>query len=219
MTIQEYKASRGEWKPEAFNIKGNPESKKLLKQLVDKANIKSEGEALDFLAKYYQASQANEGKPKSKPAATEKSPREKELESLLTALEKKHTDKVSELNHRIAELVKKAGNADVLLTNPEYIKFKSETEEMMPKLFKDNSIDRVPISDEDFLTLLIDYAVRDPSKEFPFQEFAEKIYKKFKSQSNETGQVQQNQNKAEEQAGGETNGGAGDGTEDGNAPA
>lgn len=85
--------------------------------------------------------------------------------------------------------------------NPDFIKLKDELEIVLPKLFNRTDIERVPISDDEMVGLIVDYCRRDPSNEFPFKERATVIFKNFINQ------------KSHESQGKETEGTAGLGSE------
>jgi hypothetical protein len=61
----------------------------------------------------------------------------------------------------------------------EFVQLKTDLEKALPKMFKLEGVEVVPVSDEDLLRLLVDYAKRDPSKEFPFLPIAKEIVAKF----------------------------------------
>ena len=64
---------------------------------------------------------------------------------------------------------------------------KTELESALPKIFKSvpdfapkmEGVEVIPVTDEEALRLLVDYAKRDPSKEFPFLPIAKEIVENF----------------------------------------
>lgn len=201
MTTEEYKKKPREWKPESFNFRGNAENKAFVQSLVDKKDankFSTEGEALDFIVQSFKLSieQATE---QSNPLTAKVAELENQLWEAQKAekLAKHHLESIektlSERNAELTEARKNKNTYTCLETNETFQQLKKQVQEGLPKIFSELYPDvateqMIPVTDDEVLSIACEYSLRDPSKQFPFQERTEPIVARFletKKQANE----------------------------------
>lgn len=198
MTAEEYKRNPREWKPEAFNFRGNKANKAFVKEIMTANNLDNEGEALDFIMQSFK-----QAKPLTTEQANPLTTTVADLQAKLTKTENSFNEKQKEVDYLNQMLVlntskynelKKLSDSGAQYTclesNEHFQRIKASLEKVLPKIFAERypelaGVERVPVTDDEMLTTLCDYADRDPSKEFPFLEKSEPIILKFKATHNE----------------------------------
>lgn len=174
-TPDDYKNQPRNWKPTPFNFRGNPENKQLVKDFMKANNFANEGEALDYILQAFTLTFG-----KANPLTAQVSEKEAEIQNLkakLVAAEKDsestHNMLANEIKDLQLEIKRISANPSVEFPDA-YITLKSATEKQLPVLFQ-RTEEVIPLSNENFIELLVDYCERDPSKEFPFEPVARKI--------------------------------------------
>ncbi len=198
MNAEEYKKQTRDWKPEAFNFRGNKANKAFVEEIKTANNFKNEGEALDFIMQSFKVANMGAGTQANPLTATVAElqvkvtetenmlAKEKEAGKISTGLLQVLTEKMEKLNSKLAE----NKTYTCLEVNRNFQDIKAKLESVLPKIFVKlhpelETVDRVPVTDDELLSIICDYANRDPSKEFPFQELTEPIILKFKAANHE----------------------------------
>lgn len=143
-----------------ISIRGDKERfKALLKKIQQAKGLSSEGAALDFLMNDYQAKCEHEC-PVNNDIEAENTKLKAELEE---------KNQLIDLNNEHKE--------DFILVSNAFKEFKAETEQAIRKLFKNSEYPGH--NNDEQLQLLLEYAIKDPCKQFPEIESLKKIYEKF----------------------------------------
>ena len=186
LTIDEYKKQNKDWNPALFNIRGNKSANKALIAQFAKENNINEGQALDYMlhvfAHTYMNTENTNHVSNDKNALTSNVSNENTHESTNTT---DYKALYLDLKEKQAQLMDAENNT----FSKAYLALKKTVEEWLPRFFNPALVslnDQIQISHPDMIALLVDYAERDPSNEFPFEPVAKEIFERtYKTQPNE----------------------------------
>lgn len=216
MTPEEYKESGKSFKSDQFNIRGNPENKKLITKLTKDYGFKNEGITLDYIFTCFQ----QKGQP---------SVGMEELAGRVTDLDRQLRSQIA-ANNAASERIRELENAAEMLSSPallpiSFSKLKEELEKALPKMFLGTKIEQeypqlkelseIKLSNYDAINIMATYCEYDPCEKFPHREPAQSILLKHLKHAKEAAQIQTEENKSinhgkEQGASGDEKSGAGD---------
>ncbi|MCW5907323.1 MAG: hypothetical protein KIS94_05655 [Chitinophagales bacterium] len=174
--VDDYKNTPRTWKPEPFNFRGNKANKAFVEEIKRAYKFESEGIALDYIMHTFRHTSSL-----TQSLTSEVSELKAQIQNLANKL-KTSEQNLQLANNEIArlqDLLDESANKPEFVFPDTYSQLKEATEKTLPMLFQ-RPESTIPVTDLEFLALLVEYCERDPSKEFPFKPAAEKIIERYK---------------------------------------